>query len=99
MNFKKVDYIYMLNLRIGAFVKIGSRLEKDHPLMLMMGSLSYGRHAFETGPNPNLQDAVRAMSGLDGIFEAMKGWARANDPILQRMMLSIYPKGFTTRPY
>jgi hypothetical protein len=94
MNYKREDYKYMARLRIAAFQKIADRLGKIHPITIMMGGRSYGRHKFEQGPEKSLQKAIIEMASLDGAFDILNTWARNNDLAAQKIMLEEYPQGF-----
>ncbi len=94
MNLKKEQYLLCIRKKTRAFTEIANLLGKEHPITKMMGSLAWGRHSFETGPQPNLQDAVYAVGALNGMFQIINTWARDNDPDAQNKIIKLYPQGF-----
>ncbi len=91
MNFKKQDYDKMAVNRKIALMDIANKLGLEHPITKMMGSLAWGRHNAEQGPETSLRTAVREMAYLDGAFNVLNLWARDNDRKAQRIMLDLYP--------
>lgn len=98
VNYTKEDYNYMAIKRRNAFCKIAEALGKNHPITKMMGTLAWGRHNFEQGPQGNLRTAIREMSALDGMFTILNIWARDNDTKAQQIMLGIYSMSFEEDP-
>jgi len=94
MNYSKDDYVYMAWKRKHAFQKIADELGKEHPVTKMMGTLAWGRHAGEHGPDFGLREAIYEMAFLDGFFEVLNLWTRDNDGKAQRVMLEHYPRGY-----
>ena len=97
MRHKKEDYNQAAQRKVYAMQKIAKTLGEDHSLTKMMGSLAWGRHKAEQGPEGNLQTAIIEMAFLDGYFAALNRWARDNDTKAQRIMLNIYPLGFSEK--
>ena len=87
--------MHMMRLRVHAFQQIADKLGKDHPITKMMGPRSYGRHPFETGPEVTLRNAIEGKASLDGAFDILNLWARDNDTEAQRVMLDIWPRGYS----
>ena len=85
-------------LRRRAFVMIAQKLGAEHTITKMMGCMSYGRNNAEQGPTSNLQGAIREVSFLDGCFWVLNLWARDNDDNAQKVMLELYPRGYTSKP-
>jgi hypothetical protein len=96
--YKRADYDQAARLRKAAFVQIGKKLGKNHPITKMMGSLAWRRHNAEQGVDGNLRTAIREYSFLDGYFDALNLWARDNDTKAQRIMLDIFPRGMRHKP-
>lgn len=93
MNYSAEDYRYMSFIRIAAFETISRSLGEGHPITKMMGTLSYGRHKFEPGPDVNLRKAIAEYGFLEGYFDCLNTWARDNDSAAQRVMLRAWPRG------
>lgn len=99
MNYKKEDYLHMGRLRQRALILVAQDLGEEHPITKMMGSASYGRHAFETGPQPNLQSAIYFKAGLDGMFEVLHRAAHiADDDQAIKSLQKHFPRNFTAAP-
>jgi hypothetical protein len=97
--YKKEDYQHMARIRVVAFKEIAKRLGKEHPITRMMGSLAWGRHDWEQGPQPNLHGAIGELYALNGVFSVLNAWARDHDSGAQRLMLSLWPRGFESSPH
>ena len=97
-GYSKEDYLFMAQRRVSAFREIARKLGKEHAITKMMGTLAWGRHKAETGPQPTLCSAVAMVAFLDGYFDALNVWARDNDSGAQRIMLENYPTGYQSRP-
>jgi len=67
----------------------GRPTQEDHMAVQMMGTLAYGRHEAETGPQPTKESEIARSEWLRGYWSALKGWARVNDRSLQDRMLAM----------
>ncbi len=94
LKIKRDAWCRLAAKRKRAFKQIAEQLGKEHPIVILMGSLAWGRHGAEFGPDGGLQDYVREVGFLDGVFDVLNRWARDNDSAAQRDVLSIYPRGF-----
>ena len=94
MNYSTDDFLYMMRLREAAFREIAGKLGKEHAITKMMGGRAWGRHPFETGPEPTLRKAIEGKASLDGAFDILNLWARDNDTAAQRVMLDLWPSGY-----
>lgn len=92
--YTKEDYLVMANERRWAFQKIAKELGKDHQITKMMGTLAWGRHEAEQGPQPTLHSAIREMSFLDGYCHCIRLWARDNDYNAMKIINDIYPRSW-----
>lgn len=97
MNYSAKDYAYTARIRVRAFTLIADKLGKNHEITKMMGSLSYGRHRWERGPDrQGLRDCATEFGFLCGFFDCLSLWARDHDPNAQRIMLELMPSGMAT---
>jgi calcineurin-like phosphoesterase family protein len=94
LRYKKEDYEWMAMKRRVALQNIANELGGKHEIVKLMGNLTYGRSNFEHGPDYGLQDAVREMSALDGVFDVLNRWALMHDQKAQRVLLKHYPRSF-----
>lgn len=87
---KKADWIVRGAKKEAAFTEIARLLGENHRITRMMGTLAWGRHTWELGPNPLQVAAIRRDAALDGYFSALNLWARDNDQEAQKIMIHIW---------
>lgn len=98
MSYSQRDYEHMGQRREAAFSAIARKLGKDHAITKMMGTLSYGRHHAEIGPDSNLRKEIERFAFLNGYFDCLNHWARDHDPKAQRIMLDLWPGSYSKAP-
>jgi hypothetical protein len=89
---RQSEYVRPINAKVRAFREIARALGPDHPITKNMGTLAWGRHKHELGPEPRKDSAIYANGFLEGQFEALNQWAANNDRGAQRTMLDIWSK-------
>jgi hypothetical protein len=94
--FSSDDFEHMARARIVAFKRIADALGENHAITKMMGGLAWGRYDCEPSPsNKGLRAGAEAKGFLDGYFASLNLWARDNDTKAQRVMLDLYPRGYS----
>lgn len=101
-HFTKDEYSYMNVQRRNALQAIAKKLGagkvgKKHPAVEMMGSLAWGRHNYEQGPQPTLRTEVVEFGFLEGVRFMLMSWANhSNDYQLRRLLEEHWPLGMRT---
>jgi len=75
-------------IRLG-FIRFAGQLKKEHPAVLMMGPLAWGRHDEELSVSNinNLRNIVIVYGFLKGAKDIINRWCRDNDQKAQALLL------------
>lgn len=79
MTWNKEDYAVRVRAYLSAFQSVAKTLSPDDPVLKLMGSLAWGRHDAEFGPDDNtLRSNAVAYGFLYGCERMLVKWCNQN---------------------
>ncbi len=87
MDYHRIDYAWMADNRERWIKEICAELGPEHPVTLMFGNLSYGRHNYEVGPESTLRKEIERFAALGGYYDCVNLWCRDHDRKAQQVLL------------
>jgi hypothetical protein len=88
------DFRYMASTRLGVLMDVAKTLGENHPITEMMGSIAWGRHDYEEGPDRSLRTAVESKAYLDGVCRMLREFAHRAGDTQATSLLAAYPRGY-----